>query len=418
MYSRLRGLVRSTLVRNAPLVARMLRRRGGRAAEDVLILGSKAHGREIVRRLRALGFRTVLVDSEADTLNWLYADEVVFLDPYASENVDTITELANQRGVAAVLMQSDDELLPTYYAVNNRLSPKPKFGARALRTSLSKAEMRKALLEAQLPTVPYWPIDSLEQLKRLESSIQFPVVLKPVVGQGARGSRFCYGSADLRAGFLALSASGGPSEAIVESYLHGRQFNVDGLMYDGEPFVYLITEEGYDRYKPRIMPCWYLFNPLLSADEERAVVSAASAAVQACGLNWGAFHVEVKFDGQRYVAIDLSNRMGADFPVYARLTTGRDQIGDYSKAMLKDVKPNPKTAFRSFRARIYNYNFDPGFQKIRAECESHPGIVETSSGATGDIYEFTAGEEALLRGLVERVEALGALAENASIQES
>ena len=394
-----KSTVKGAVVRAAPLFERILRvaRSSRTRGPTVVVLGARSYGRELVTRLRALKYRSVLIESAPQTMNWLYADVTYFLDAYDLAHINQIVDIARREGAQVALLQSGDGLIEPYFAVNRILRPDLPLGPLALKTSMSKVHMRNALQTAGLAATEQQTVRRYADLIGLR--LDFPVVVKAEVGQGARGARLCGSECDVEAAVEnILTFSEG---AVIERYLTGRQFNVDGVFIDGTPHIYLITEECYDLHLPDIMPCWFLFNVGLPPSIASAVTECALSAISACGIRMGAFHCEVKSDGNRFYAIDLANRMGADFPKYVASTTGRDQVEDYVRSMLGLPVTPPPPAKPLSAMRIYNYLIGDSYEAVQKICASSRYLRSSSTQpGRGDIYEFEADDEAPLRELL------------------
>lgn len=113
---------------------------------------------------------------------------------------------------------------------------------------------------------------------------------------------------------------------LYEQYLAGRQFNLEGVLVNGTAHIQMITEECFSDFFPDICPCWYLFMPSLSQELNRRLREEALSALKACDFKSGAFHIELKTDGDNIYIIDISNRMAADFPKYFEAITGIDPV--------------------------------------------------------------------------------------------
>ncbi|MDH3666970.1 MAG: ATP-grasp domain-containing protein [Paracoccaceae bacterium] len=377
-----------------------LTKKGG----PVLVLYGRSYGRELLRRLREMNHYVILVEQDAKRLNWRFAHETFFLDVFDLSNTQRIADLARRKRATVALSQSDDKLLPQMAAVNEMLGAGVQFSATAIGASMSKAAMHAALDQAGVRSTPNAILPPGFDLET--QPVAYPLIVKADMGQGAHGYRICETPEELRSGIASVGQSFPESDVIVEQYISGRQFDVEGIIHRGEVRIYIVIEENFFRYPPRFMRCWYLFNPGLDDETEMTLRKAAVEALNACEFRSGAFHVEVRLDadGQAY-AIDISNRMGADFPGSVPGTTGRDMIGDYVNSMLgREVAP-PPPAGRRLELRYYTHAFEPGAQNVRREVSDNPLLIRADRGPDGtEMFVFSSESEADLRALIGKLD--------------
>lgn len=368
--------------------------------EKALVLIGTKYGRDLVRRLREAGHYVVILDRQPQALNWRLANEAQFLDTFDLANTARIVELARRLGVKAVLAQSDDRLIPQVAAVNNALGT-VNYSGSAVRCSLSKAEMHAALERAGVPTVPNAVVTDERDLQR--HGVPYPVIAKADVGQGAHGYRICGDLEELRLGFNAVRKAFPDTAVLIEHYLTGRQFDIEGIVHRGEVRPYIVTEEDFFRHAPDLMRCWYLFNPNPGPETAAELDRIVRDALAACDFRCGAFHVEVRLDAEgRAYAIDLSNRMGADFPPSVRTTTGRDMIHDYCLSMTGNDVPPPPPAMPVLELRYYAHAFEPGRRRAAEVARRHATFLREDGSPDGSItmFVFMSDSEQELRSLI------------------
>ncbi len=228
------------------------------------------------------------------------------------------------------------------------------------------------------------------------------------MGQGAHSYRICETLEELQSGVASVRGAFPESDVIVERFISGKQFDVEGIIHRGDVRIYIVTEENFFRYPPKFMRCWYLFNPGLDKEVETTVQNAAIETLKACDFKSGAFHVEVRLgsDGRAY-AIDLSNRMGADFPGSVPGTTGRDMIGDYVNSMLGGEVAPPPPAARRLELRYYTHAFELGAENVRREASENPMLIRVDRSPDGtEMFVFSSESEVDLRELIGKLDEI------------
>lgn len=369
--------------------------------EWVVVLASRFFTRELVEQLHLNGYRVFLFDSSPGQANWRFACRSKFIDVYDTRHIPSIVRTARALGCNTVLMPQDDNLIPIYAEVNRLLESDKRFSEVAVQSSLSKGFMRKRLAEAGMD-VPVWTVitnsDEIEGLS-------LPAVFKPLYGQGSRGITYAETKKEAHAAAEHILNELGQSQCVVEEFLEGRQFDVEGVIKDGTPHVYLITEECYTDFLPNFTrPSWYLMGPDLPVDMEAEILRETHTALAACEFHSGAFHLELKFKGERAMTIDMANRMGADFFKYMRLVTGIPSVLEYLKTMTTGtVDSRPLSSIpRKPILRYFNYNDHPAHKEIRKLAFAMERDGKATLVLNGNQLEL-AGNERELRAFLEEV---------------
>ncbi|MDQ1360116.1 MAG: hypothetical protein QOJ44_493 [Acidimicrobiaceae bacterium] len=186
-----------------------------------------------------------------------------------------------------------------------------------------KARQRRALADAGLDMPPCHfvrPYQSPRELSAVEAEVGWPAVLKPRSAQGSRYTFLARDRAELDNLLLALGP-GRPS-MILEGYLP------DDPARDGDPYAGYVSVESLvadgvishlaltGRFPPaeNFRETGFFIPAALDAESRSAVLTLATKAIEALGVQTGCLHTEVKFtpDGPRI--IEVNGRVGGGVP--------------------------------------------------------------------------------------------------------
>lgn len=368
----------------------------------VLVLGGHSYAMELVQELWQLKYKIYLIDAAPNSLNWRFASGSTSTDLYDPKNISQIITIAKRLGCRSALMQSDDKLLPIIAEINQKLDSPSTFSSTAIRSSINKEVMRNQFVSAGM-TLPKW--HKLE-INEVQSDILLPYIIKPLIGQGSKGVAYVSDMQGAERALAFIKDEMHQDQYLIEEYLPDRQFNVDGIILNGKPFFHMIAEEHFADFVPIFKSCWYLFGVTLSDKMRHEIIRETSEALSAANFQSGAFHVEVKFKGERAYAIDISNRMPADFPKYAKLVYEVSLVEDYLKVMHgQQIEQRPMEIKRS-HLRFYNYPERIHNKKIDdlAQAKADAGILRLTRD--GIQLEMTADKEDILRKFLDEVYAL------------
>ncbi|MCM6776780.1 carbamoyl-phosphate synthase large subunit [Nocardia sp. CDC159] len=223
-----------------------------REREKVIILGSGPNriGQGIefdyscvhaAHTLREAGYETVMVNCNPETVSTDYdtADRLYF-EPLTFEDVLEVYHAERESGtVAGVIVQLGGQ---TPLGLAQRLTdagvPVVGTSAAAIDLAEDRGEFGHVLVDAGLPAPKYGTATTVEQAKKIASSIGYPVLVRPSYVLGGRGMEIVYDETSLE-GYISRATELNPEHPVlVDRFLEDAiEIDVDALC-DGEE-VYL-----------------------------------------------------------------------------------------------------------------------------------------------------------------------------------
>lgn len=217
----------------------------------------------------------------------------------------------------------------------------PGIGVDAAVRSRNKLLMRQAHQRAGAPIPSFRFVATERDALDAGADLGYPVILKPTMGAGSNfvyrvdtpremAQRFAQATAGIRDMFWVRSEVDGidlgPQGLLVESFLDGREFLAEAVVWDGEVFlgsvVDRITAEG-ETFDDDV----HHAPTSLDAADLAEVHRAVAAGVLAQGLRRCAVHAEVRFHEGRPHVLEVAARVGGGgLDLIARLTADHDPI--------------------------------------------------------------------------------------------
>jgi biotin carboxylase len=200
----------------------------------------------------------------------------------------------------------------------------PTVGVDAARKSRNKLLMRQAHQAGGVPIPRFQFVTSLDEALATAADYGYPVVLKPTLGAASNfvfriddeqemRDRYADAVEGLsRMSWYLMEAEGldlGPYGLLVESFLDGREYLFEALIWDGE--VYLgsavdrVTLEG-DTFDDDV----HVAPTSLSAEDLAKIRAAVTAAARAQGLHRSVLHAEVRFNRGEPHLLEIAIRPG------------------------------------------------------------------------------------------------------------
>jgi biotin carboxylase len=221
----------------------------------------------------------------------------------------------DEASLAAVLAAAADRPVDGVIAVGDRpvvLAARaagalglPWHSAAAARASAHKRLAREQLSRAGLPAPGYTAVTVDADPIELSRRVRYPAVLKPVTLSGSRGVIRVDTPAELVAAFGRVSRllarpevralrTGGEGEMLVEDFVAGREFAVEGLMTAGAFSCLAIFDKPDPLDGPFFEETIYVTPSRASAAVQRSIVETVAAAAAALGLSHGPVHAECR----------------------------------------------------------------------------------------------------------------------------
>jgi len=264
------------------------------------------------------GVRLVFASDRCDRLDdpwWDQAIPVRFHDEPGS--IDAVVRACGATTPDGIVAVGDRPVvLAAQLARAFGLPGHPPAAAAATRNKLLT---RRALHAAGLPT-PWFtavPIDG--DIRALARRLPYPAVVKPLALSGSRGVMRIDGEAACLAAFDRLRAllrsvdvrverDEAHDQALVESFIPGAEYAVEGVLHHGALRVLAIFDKPDPLDGPFFEETIYLTPSAAPADTQRRIVAAVDAAARALGLHHGPVHAECRVDGAAVHVLEIAAR--------------------------------------------------------------------------------------------------------------
>ena len=231
-----------------------------------------------------------------------------------------ILEFAQKTPIDGVLAVGDRPTVIAAQVLEGLSLPgHPPAAAAAARNKLAS---RERLRDAGLPVPFFVPVPiatAAADAHALADSIPFPCVVKPLSLSGSRGVMRANNAEQLGAAFYRLRSllqapdiraerSDGEDLALVEGFIEGREFAIEGVMNHGTLHVLAMFDKPDPLDGPFFEETIYVTPPAIRAEVERAIVAGIRRAAQALGLWHGPIHAECRVRGNEVFVLEVAAR--------------------------------------------------------------------------------------------------------------
>jgi biotin carboxylase len=206
----------------------------------------------------------------------------------------------------------------------------PHNAPRAAQYSRRKDQARAVLARAGLPVPRHWLLDSRQPLASQIAGIVYPCVVKPVALSASRGVIRANTTQELLTAcerILAITHTLADADErsllLVEQYVDGPEYAVEGLLHDGILELLLVFDKPDAMEGPYFEETYYITPSHLSSTQQEHLRQLIEQACRAYGLNTGPVHAEVRVNDAGSWLLEVASRtIGGECARLLRLGTG------------------------------------------------------------------------------------------------
>ena len=266
----------------------------------------------------ACGVRLVFASDRCDRLDDPWWDQAIPVR-FQREDFSTaaIVKAFAARPPAGIIAVGDrPTVLAAHAAAAFGLPGNPPAAAAASRNKLAA---RSAFRAAGLLTPEYRDVLIDADPRALARDVSYPAVVKPLALSGSRGVMRVDNEREFATAFERLRAllqspdirieqDPAHERALVESFVPGREFAIEGVLTDGVFTPLAIFDKPDPLDGPFFEETIYLTPSREAAEVQRAMVEAVAAAARALRLCHGAVHAECRVNGHGVYVLEVAAR--------------------------------------------------------------------------------------------------------------
>ncbi|HKH72728.1 MAG TPA: ATP-grasp domain-containing protein [Vicinamibacterales bacterium] len=267
---------------------------------------------------KRLGVELVFASDRCDQLDDPWADHAIpvhFWDEaYSLEAILAACRTDSIHGIIAV--GDHPTILAAHVAHALGLPGNPP---EAVRASRNKLASRRAFQNAGLLTPTFFEASMTDDPSALAPALTYPVVLKPLALAGSRGVMRADQASDFVWAFERLAGllkspdvlnerDEVHGRALVESYIPGNEFAIEGVMTDAVFRPFMIFDKPDPLVGPFFEETIYVTPSRASDVVQKAIVDQVAAAARALGLRHGPIHAECRVNTKGVYLLEVAAR--------------------------------------------------------------------------------------------------------------
>lgn len=301
--------------------------------KKVIVLPGSEFQIPLVKKVRDMGFEVTAINPFEDSPTFRFADHFERADILDKQ---TCLRIAQRLNIDAVLSDECDIAMPTVGYISDELDLY-SLGSENAALYTNKSLMRDFCKKNHLNIPEYQLCKSTKEAKLFFSQINDKCIIKPLDSNSSRGIFTIENETEIEKYFPeALFFSKCESAVLIERYVEGTEFTIDGIMTENGHMSLAISEKKHYKHNNNI--AYQLF---FSYDNKKfdyhELKETNDKFVNLSNLSNGCLtHAEYKFSGGKYYLIEIGARGGGNYisSDIVPFMTGVDNYKYYINAML------------------------------------------------------------------------------------
>ena len=292
----------------------------------VVIVGCGFPQLSLIRVARSLGAFVIGADLNAQAVGVSRCDDFAEV---STNDVDALCALVKAKKATAITTSGSEVALKATAEVAHRLGLPFHADPETIRRCQEKDAMRAAYEAGGVAVPPFARCTTVDDARRFAKAHGYPLVVKPSRGWGQRGVARVDSESELSSAFdeaRSQSRSAGLDVVVLEAWLEGREFSVNGWIEDGALVSYCVTERlTVAGKRPLGVMIAEVFPSLLSSSDEARVIEEARRGAKALGHLRGPCYSQVVLGPKGCFLFETAARMGGGFDAdVTKLASGVD----------------------------------------------------------------------------------------------
>ncbi len=319
----------------------------------VLIFGVGPLQESIIKRAKKMGLYTVGIDPCADAT---CKDCVDAFEVVPGQDYEGHCAVVEKYGIDAIVTAATDKPLVMMARIAEKYGF-PFYSVETSKWSTDKFQMKERF---ELGGVPHAQGRLISKAEEAEGMV-FPVIVKPRDNSGSRGVKLCRSKEELAASMNEALEVSKLDTVLVEEFIDGPEYSIEGLHYDGKSEVIQFTEKKTTEF-PYNVELGHIQPANISEENQQKIREIVSKIGSALHFENCPSHTELKINERGIFVIETSPRLGGDYitSTLTPLSTGVNLEDELLKISLgESINPQPKAVQYS---GVRFFSFEEGWE--------------------------------------------------------
>ena len=301
----------------------------------VLIFGVGPLQESIIKRAKKMGLYTVGIDPCADAT---CKDCVDAFEVVPGQDYEGHCSVVEKYGIDAIVTAATDKPLVMMARIAEKYGF-PFYSVETAQWSTDKFQMKQRFMEGGIPCAKGRLVKSVSEVEDFE----YPVIIKPRDNSGSRGVKLCRSKEELEASMSEAFEVSKLDTILVEEFIEGPEYSIEGLHHDGKSEVIQFTEKRTTEF-PYNVELGHIQPANISKENKQKIRKIISKIGNALNFVNCPSHTELKINDRGIFVIETSPRLGGDYitSTLTPLSTGVNLEDELLKISLSEtINPTP-----------------------------------------------------------------------------
>lgn len=271
---------------------------------SILVFGVGELQRSIIRRAKLKGLFTIGIDPCADAV---CKDEVDAFEIVGGQDFEGTCAVVEKYGVDAIVTAATDKPLVMMARVAEKYGF-PFYSVETAQWSTDKYQMKQRFLEGGVPCARGLLIAKVEEA----DDLYYPLIVKPRDNSGSRGVKLCRNKEELQEAMQEALQYSHLDTVLVEEYIEGQEYSIEGLHYEGKSEVIQFTEKNTTEF-PYNVELAHKQPANLTEEQKNDIRELVSKIAKCMHFENCPSHTELKINERGIFIIETSPRLGGDY---------------------------------------------------------------------------------------------------------
>lgn len=300
-----------------------------KAKKRILVLPGAIWQVPIVKKIREMGYETIVVNPVVDSPAFAYADKTIQSDIFAKQNY--LDDVRNMK-VNAVLSDECDIATKLIAELADELQL-PSQGIEMAELYTNKVWMREFLKNHNLPCPEFQICHTLDEALTFYRELNKLMIIKPIDSNSSHGVFTIHNEAELIDHFNEAQSFSREEKAVIcEQYITGTEFTVDGIKTPYGHTCLAISEKKHYAYNENVAYELFFSHDNMNFNYD-LLRNTNDQFVNLSGLPFGLTHAEYKFQDGQFYLIEIGARGGGNL-ISAEIVPCMSGYDNY-KALIK-----------------------------------------------------------------------------------
>lgn len=276
--------------------------------KKLLVLGGGENQVPIIQRAKQLGHYVILCDYLPENPGKVYSDIHYMISTF---DYKALFEVAQKEQVDGIVTNSEP-VLHIMAKLTENLGL-PTVTVKAISLFLDKNLMRKHLEKYGLNTVRFKSCENIKEAMDFFHTMNCKMIMKPTDSSNSRGVYTLNSEDDISKYFeLSQNANRRHHNVLLEEYIEGYEFSVDGICIDGKHYSLGVSEKKQYVSNENLDQQVYFSYKNENFDYEE-LKRYNNEIAESTGFPFGMTHAEYKYKNGRFHFIEMAARGGGSF---------------------------------------------------------------------------------------------------------